>query len=82
MTLLATPPAWRYPALHRVRIAGVVSGAAAVLYLVYTELFTLDAICLWCTGVHLVTVALVFAVLLADPRNVVARQGVRSAAAG
>jgi uncharacterized membrane protein len=26
-----------------------------VLYLVYTELFTLDALCLWCTAVHAIT---------------------------
>jgi uncharacterized membrane protein len=26
-----------------------------VLYLIYTELFTLDAICLWCTTVHVIT---------------------------
>jgi uncharacterized membrane protein len=26
-----------------------------VPYLVYTELFTLDAICLWCTSVHVIT---------------------------
>jgi uncharacterized membrane protein len=26
-----------------------------VLYLVYTELFTLDAICPWCTSVHVIT---------------------------
>jgi uncharacterized membrane protein len=26
-----------------------------VLYLIYTELFTLDAICLWCTSVHVIT---------------------------
>lgn len=68
MVAFATPWAWRVPALQRVRIAGVVAGGFAVVYLVYTELFTLDAICLWCTGVHVVTVALLFAVLLVDTR--------------
>jgi uncharacterized membrane protein len=29
-----------------------------VLYLVYTELITLNAICLWCTSVHVITFAL------------------------
>jgi uncharacterized membrane protein len=29
-----------------------------VFYLVYAELFVLDAICLWCTAVHVITVAL------------------------
>ena len=34
-----------------------------MLYLVYTELFTLDAICLWCTGVHVITF-LLFALIV------------------
>jgi uncharacterized membrane protein len=34
-----------------------------VIYLVYTELFTLNAICLWCTAVHAITLAL-FAVIM------------------
>jgi uncharacterized membrane protein len=29
-----------------------------VLYLIYTELFTLDAICPWCTSVHVITLLL------------------------
>jgi uncharacterized membrane protein len=33
-------------------------GAAFVLYLIYTELFTLDAICPWCTSVHVITLLL------------------------
>jgi uncharacterized membrane protein len=39
------------------------TGAVIVLYLVYVELFRVDAICLWCTGVHLTAIAL-FAVTL------------------
>jgi uncharacterized membrane protein len=35
-----------------------------VFYLVYVELFRVDAICLWCTGVHLTTIVL-FGVILA-----------------
>jgi uncharacterized membrane protein len=27
----------------------------SVLYLLYTELFRIDAICLWCTAVHILT---------------------------
>ncbi len=37
-------------------------GVGFVAYLVYTELFTLDAICLWCTAVHVITLGL-FAVI-------------------
>jgi uncharacterized membrane protein len=34
-----------------------------VLYLIYTELFTLNAICLWCTSVHIITI-LLFALIV------------------
>ncbi len=57
MTAAVSPWAWRLklPALAWVRVASVVIGIGFVLYLVYTELFTLDAICLWCTSVHVLT---------------------------
>jgi uncharacterized membrane protein len=57
MAAATSPWAWRlnFPALTWVRIASVVVGIGFVLYLVYTELFTLDAICLWCTSVHVLT---------------------------
>ena len=64
MTLLCTPAAWRGTSawLDRARLAGAVAGVAMVVYLVWAELFRIDAICLWCTVVHALTVAL-FAVL-------------------
>ena len=64
MTLLCTPAAWRRssPWLDRARLAGAIAGVAMVVYLVWAELFRIDAICLWCTVVHVLTVAL-FAVL-------------------
>ena len=40
------------------RLIGVLVGTAMVLWLVYVELFKVDAICLWCTGVHVVTLLL------------------------
>ena len=54
MTAAVSPWAWRlkFPLLTWVRVAAVIVGIGFVLYLVYTELFTLDAICLWCTSVH------------------------------
>lgn len=57
MTAATSPWAWRlkFPALTWIRVASVVVGIGFVLYLVYTELFTLDAICLWCTSVHVLT---------------------------
>jgi uncharacterized membrane protein len=67
MLPLSLPVAWRssspWPA--RLRLAGVTIGVAFVVYLVWAELFRIDAICLWCTGVHAVTLAL-FAVVVLD----------------
>jgi uncharacterized membrane protein len=64
MTVLCTPAAWRAPNpwVGRARLAGSVGGVVMVAYLVWAELFRIDAICLWCTVVHALTVAL-FAVL-------------------
>ena len=57
MAAATSPWAWRlkFPALTWIRLASVIVGIGFVLYLVYTELFTLDAICLWCTSVHVLT---------------------------
>jgi uncharacterized membrane protein len=51
--------------LSAARLALSGAGAAMVLYLVYVELFRVDAICLWCTGVHITAVALFAAILAA-----------------
>jgi len=66
MTALNSPRAWRSPArwVDAARLALSGAGALMVVYLVYVELFRVDAICLWCTGVHLTTLAL-FGVILA-----------------
>jgi uncharacterized membrane protein len=67
MTPLSLPIAWRSasPWPRRLRLAGVTLGVAFVVYLMWAELFRIDAICLWCTGVHAVTLAL-FAVVVLD----------------
>jgi uncharacterized membrane protein len=67
MAGLNSPWAWRSPLrwLDTARLSLSGAGAVMVLYLVYVELFRVDAICLWCTGVHLTTVALFAAVLVA-----------------
>lgn len=57
MTLLCIPielPRW----VPTARLLGTLVGAAAVVWLVYVELFLVDAICLWCTAVHVITLAL------------------------
>lgn len=76
MLVLQHPAAWRapWPAIRWLRLASVVVGLGFVCYLIYTELFTLDAICLWCTSVHAITVLLfivtVFGTALATPAPV------------
>jgi uncharacterized membrane protein len=49
--------------LDGLRVAGAVVGVLSVIYLVWVELFRVDAICLWCTAVHVASVALLAAVL-------------------
>lgn len=65
MTVLCLPALYRVdaPVVGWARIAGAVLGVAMVVYLVWVELFALDAICLWCTGIHVLTVLLFIAVL-------------------
>ena len=65
MSVLCAPAAWRAssPWVGRARLTGSVAGVVMVAYLVWAELFRIDAICLWCTVVHALTVAL-FAVLV------------------
>ncbi len=69
MGALCLPVAWRTSAtwVHGLRLAGVVVGIVSVIYLVSTELFTVKKICLWCSGVHLVTLALFIIVVTATP---------------
>jgi uncharacterized membrane protein len=75
MATLTSPWAWRSSAawVDTARLAFSGAGAVMVLYLVYVELFRVDAICLWCTGVHLTTIAL-FGVVLASRGITTARR--------
>ena len=63
MLALLLPRAWAEPRLDPVRVVAAVLGVAMVLYLIWIELFRVDAICLWCTAVHICTVVLLAAVL-------------------
>jgi uncharacterized membrane protein len=60
MAVLQSPWAWRSDLrwLNPARIAWCVVGIASALKLVYDELFEIHAICLWCTSVHIVTLAI------------------------
>lgn len=62
------PPLWRSGRvwIRYGRLASVVVGMGFVLYLVYVELFRIDAICLWCTSVHVLTFLLLVVTLLAE----------------
>jgi uncharacterized membrane protein len=60
---LCLPGSWQFRQLDAVRIAAAGVGVLSSLYFVWVELFRLDAICLWCTIVHLSTLVLLGAVL-------------------
>ncbi|MBL7487525.1 vitamin K epoxide reductase family protein [Frankia sp. AgB1.9] len=66
MAAAMLPAAWRtgHLVVRYGRVLFALTGVGMVFYLVYTELLTLDALCLWCTAVHVLTVAL-FVVTLA-----------------
>lgn len=57
---LYSPWAWRSPdrRVHILRLVAIGTGMIFVLWLIAAELLIIGAICLWCTGVHLVTFAL------------------------
>jgi uncharacterized membrane protein len=67
MTVLCLPALWRSqnPLVARARLGGCLVGLATALYLIWAEIFGVDAICLWCTGVHAITFLLFIVVALA-----------------
>jgi uncharacterized membrane protein len=66
MAVLCSPPAWRVRALSPLRTGGAVVGVLTALCLVWVELFQVDAICLWCTAVHVCALGLLITVLWAS----------------
>ena len=60
------PVAWRSanPWVRGLRLAGATTGIVMVLWLLYVELYKLNAICLYCTAAHILTVALFMVVAL------------------
>ena len=66
MTVLCLPALWHASVswVHGARAAAAGAGVIFVLYLVWAELFRIDAICLWCTVVHAVTLVLFGVVIL------------------
>ena len=60
MAVVQSPPAWRSgrPVLRAARLGWALVGVATAVWLIYAELFKLDAVCLWCTAAHVISVAL------------------------
>jgi uncharacterized membrane protein len=69
VTGLNLPVAWRSTdrRVHIARLAVLTLGMCFALYLVSAELLIIGAICLWCTGVHVVTFVLFVLVVQTVP---------------
>ena len=70
MTVLNSPWGWRspLPVVRWLRLAGVAVGLIFVVYLVSAELVLIGSICEYCTGVHIVTLALFAVVVIGQYR--------------
>jgi uncharacterized membrane protein len=68
LVVVMSPWAWASssPLLRWGRIVLVAGGLVFALYLVWAELYRLDAICLYCTGVHAVVFLLFVITLFAE----------------
>jgi uncharacterized membrane protein len=57
---LHLPVAWhaRSPLIRRLRLIASGTGILMIFWLIYVELFRLNAICLYCTSVHVLTLLL------------------------
>ena len=79
MVAVCSPWGWRskLPAVHWARLGSVVVGMLFVLYLLYVELIEISNICLWCSGVHIVTF-LLFVLLVFDASSRMGTQVTRS----
>lgn len=66
MLALCSARAWRSTAsaVRLGRLGAAVAGLGFVCYLIYVELFEVDAICLWCTSVHVINLVLFAMIML------------------
>jgi uncharacterized membrane protein len=69
MIALCLPVAWRSTdrRIHLARLLLAVTGVGMIIYLIIAELFIIKAICLWCSGVHLITFILFVIIVTASP---------------
>jgi uncharacterized membrane protein len=72
LTLLCLPRAWRSQKINYLRLGATAIGVLMVVYLIAAELFLIGKICLWCTVVHVITLALAALLVTAElrPSNV------------
>lgn len=73
--VINSPWAWRArdARIHVARIVYAVLGIGFVLWLIAAELLIIKSLCLWCSGVHLVTFAL-FIITMASVPTMLAAQ--------
>ena len=71
MTILNSPWVWKRPErwIAAARFALIIVGMAFVLWLIAAEVLIIGNICLWCTGVHLVTFTLLVVLSRVAPRQ-------------
>jgi uncharacterized membrane protein len=69
MTGLNSPWAWhsRHRWIHEARFILAIISMCFVLWLIYAELIIIGNICLFCTGVHITTFALLIVLTLVSP---------------
>ena len=69
MTALNSPWGWRAKNywLHVARFGIAIVSMCFVLWLLYAELIIIDHICLYCTGVHIITFALLIVLTIVSP---------------
>ncbi len=71
MCALTSPWAWRARQrwIHVARFALAIVSMCFVLWLIYAEIEIIGAICLYCTGVHVVTFALLIVLTRVSPQQ-------------
>ena len=69
MCVLNSPWAWRRPQrwIAQARFALAFVGFGFILWLISAEALIIHKICLWCTGVHLITLALLIILTRVSP---------------
>jgi uncharacterized membrane protein len=69
MLILCLPVTWRSLNrwVHLARLLLSVAGVGMIIYLISAELFTIKAICLWCTSVHVITFLLFVLIVTTAP---------------